>query len=165
MCILLKSVTAFFHHSRESEGIYVIFIKRLYHLRAIISHEICAHAIFMDVQEKKQILQRYYFEKKTPAAFADPQKLFTVLNNMYPEMFHVMFKSSKLLNDQDAYSLQKTRPMYTYQCTSDSIGEQLDIDLSSMAHLALENDGVRFLLCVIDIPWIRPFRNKTAKVV
>ena len=50
-----------------------------------------------------------------------------------------------------------------------AIGEQLDIDLLSMANLAAENDGVRFLLCAIDILsrklLIRALKNKTAKEV
>lgn len=50
-----------------------------------------------------------------------------------------------------------------------AIGEQLDIDLLSMTNLADDNDGVRFLLCAIDILsrklWVRPLKNKTAKTV
>ena len=50
-----------------------------------------------------------------------------------------------------------------------AIGEQLDIDLLSMANLAAENDGMRFLLYPIDIlsrkPWVRALKNKTAKEV
>lgn len=50
-----------------------------------------------------------------------------------------------------------------------AIGELLDIDLLSMANLAAENDGVRFLLCAINILsrklWIRALKNKTAKEV
>ena len=50
-----------------------------------------------------------------------------------------------------------------------AIGEQLDIDLLSMANLADENDGIRCLLCAIDILsrklWVRALKNKTATEV
>ena len=75
------------------------------------------------------------------------------------------------LRDQDAYSLQTPRRhrFKTANVRVTAIGEQLDIDLLSMANLAPENDGVRFLLCAIDILsrklWVRALKNKTAKEV
>jgi hypothetical protein len=124
----------------------------------------------MDEKEKNNILQKYYFETKNPAAYAGAQKVFQVLDKKYSGVFTKAY-IKQWLNDQDAYSLQKTRrhKFKTANVRVTSIGEQLDIDLLSMANLADENDGVRFLLCVIDILsrklWVRPLKNKTAKVV
>ena len=76
-----------------------------------------------------------------------------------------------MVEGQYAYSLQKPR-RYRFKTSNvrvTSIGKQLVIDLLSMSNLADEYDGVRFLLCVIDILsrklWVRPLKNKTAKVV
>ena len=119
----------------------------------------------MEVAEKKQILERYYFNTKNPAAFAGAQKLFNVLDKKYPGTFTVKF-IQQWLNDQDAYSLQKSRRhrFKTASVRVSGIGEQLDIDLLSMVNLAEDNDGVRFLLCAIDILsrqlWVQPLKNK-----
>ena len=75
------------------------------------------------------------------------------------------------LSNQDAYSLQKSRRhrFKTANVSVTSTGEQLDFDLLSMANLADEHDGVRFLLCAIDILsrklWVRSLKSKTAKEV
>ncbi|XP_053380052.1 uncharacterized protein LOC128548709 [Mercenaria mercenaria] len=124
----------------------------------------------MDDKEKENILEEYYFNAKNPAAYAGAQKLFQVLNKKYPGLFTITH-IKRWLNDQEAYSLQKPRRhrFKTANVRVTSIGEQLDIDLLSMSNLADENDGVRFLLCAIDILsrklWVRPLKNKTAKVV
>ena len=75
------------------------------------------------------------------------------------------------ISNQDAYSLQKSRRhrFKTANVRVSAIDEQLDIGLLSMANLADENDGVRFLLCAIDILsrklWVRSLKIKTAKEV
>ena len=75
------------------------------------------------------------------------------------------------LSKQDAYFLQKSRQhrFKTANVRVSAIGAQLDIGLLSMANLADENDGVRFLRCAIDILsrklWVRSLKRKTAKKV
>jgi hypothetical protein len=124
----------------------------------------------MDNKEKDSILEHYYFSEKNPAAYSGVQKLFRVINKKYPGLYSINY-IKQWLNNQDAYSLQKTRrhKFKTANVRVSSIGEQLDIDLLSMANLAEDNDGVRFLLCAIDILsrelWVRPLKNKTAKEV
>jgi len=122
------------------------------------------------MDNKDDILKKYYFEEINPAAYAGPQKLYNVLSKKYPGVFTLQYVR-QWLNDQDAYSLQKTR-RYRFRHANvrvSAIGEQLDIDLLSMENLASDNDGIRFLLCAIDILsrklWVRPLKNKTAKVV
>ena len=90
------------------------------------------------MDEKEKILRRYYFDAKNPAAYAGPQKLFRVLDEKYPGQFTLDY-IKQWLNDQDAYSLQKQR-RYRFKTTKvrvTEIGQQLDIDLLSMANLAL----------------------------
>ena len=124
----------------------------------------------MDTKEKDDILQQYYFKENNPAAFSGAQKLYSVLEKKYPGVFTIRY-IKQWLSNQDAYSLQKPRRhrFKTANVRVTAIGEQLDIDLLSMANLADENDGIRFLLCAIDILsrklWVRALKNKTAKEV
>lgn len=50
-----------------------------------------------------------------------------------------------------------------------SINEQFDVDLMYVGNLSKENDGVKYLLFVIDIfsryLWVKPLKDKTAKTV
>ena len=124
----------------------------------------------MNDQQKGDILRQYYFTEKNPAAFAGAQKLYSVLRKKYPVVFTITY-INQWLNDQDNYSLQKSRRhrFKTANVRVTAIGEQLDIDLLSLSNIADENDGVRFLLCAIDILsrklWVRALKNKTAKEV
>ena len=126
--------------------------------------------IIMDKEEKDTILNKFYFQETNPAAYSGPQKLFQVISKKYPGVFSLAYVK-QWLNDQDAYSLQKPRRhrFKTASVRVSSLGEQLDIDLLSVFNLAEDNDGVRFLLCAIDILsrklWVRPLKSKTAKEV
>lgn len=123
----------------------------------------------MDVKKKDRILRKYFNPKK-PAAFSGPQRLFKVLNKSYPGMFTIN-EITQWLSDQDAYSLQKPirHRFKNANVRVTTINEQWDIDLLSMDNLAGDNDGVRFLLCAIDIfsrkLYIKPVKNKMAKSV
>ena len=118
----------------------------------------------MDTVEKDDVLRRYYFKENNPAAYSGAQKLYSVLKKKYPGEFTITY-IKQWLNNQAAYSLQKPRRhrFKTANVRVTSIGEQLDIDLLSMANLAADNDGVRFLLCAIDILsrklWVRAVKN------
>ena len=124
----------------------------------------------MDHKEKDDILQQYYFNGRNPSAYSGAQKLYSALQKKYPDVFTITY-IKQWLSNQDAYSLQKSRRhrFKTANVRVSAIGEQLDIDLLSMANLADENDGVRFLLCAIDILsrklWVRSVKSKTAKEV
>ena len=75
------------------------------------------------------------------------------------------------LGNQESYSLQKPvrNRFKTANVRVTSIHEQWEIYLFSMAYVVDANDGIHFLLFTIDILsrriWIRPLKNKTAKVV
>jgi hypothetical protein len=75
------------------------------------------------------------------------------------------------LSAQDAYTLHKhARNRFKHpQVYSEGIDDLWSADLADMQHLASENDGVRYLLVVIDVlskyGWARPLRNKTGESV
>lgn len=124
----------------------------------------------MDIEQKEALLSEYYYNDKNPSAFGGPQKLYRVLQKKYPGEFSLYF-IRKWLNNQDSYSLLK-EPRHRFQTTRvlvTSIDEQFDADLTSVENLKKYNDGVRFLLFVIDIfsryLWVKPLLDKTAKSV
>ena len=126
--------------------------------------------IRMDKEQKETILSTYYYNDKNPGAFRGPRKLFLVLQKKYPGVFTLPF-IRKWLNDQDSYSLLK-EPRHRFKTAKvlvTSIDEQFDADLTSVENLKKYNDGVRFLLFIIDIfsryLWVKPLHDKTAKSV
>ena len=119
---------------------------------------------------KEDILKKYYFDPKHPAAYGGPEKLLKVLQKKYPGVFTLNY-ISRWLSNQDAYALQKPvrHRFKTANVRVTSVNEQWDIDLLSMLNLSDENDGVRYLLFAIDIlsrkVRVQPLKNKTAKSV
>ena len=124
----------------------------------------------MDKEERKNILQQYYFNITNRGSFAGAKTLYQILNKKYPKQFTVYF-IQKWLNTQDSYSLQKQvrHKFKTPQVRVSSIREQCDADFMSVGNLSKENNGIQYLLCVIDIfsryAWVRPLKNKSAKTV
>lgn len=120
--------------------------------------------------DKDKFLKGYYFNPENPAAFTGPGNLFQVLDKKYPGVFTRDF-IREWLNNQDAYYLQKPvrHRFRTTNVRVTTFDEQLDVDLLSMENLTKGNDGIRFLLCAIDILsrklWVRPLPNKTVKSV
>lgn len=123
----------------------------------------------MDV-DKDKILENYYFKVSNPAAFTGAQKLHRVLNKKYPNLFSLQY-IKKWLNNQDSYSLQRQvrHRFKTPKVLVSGIDDQFEADLASVANLAKENNGIHYLLFVIDVfskyLWIKPLKNKTAKSV
>ena len=120
--------------------------------------------------EKETILEKYYFNSSNPAAFSGPQKLYRVLKTKYPGQFSLPF-IKRWLNNQDEYSIQRQvrHRFKTPNIRVSHINEQFEADLAYVGNLAKYNDGVQFLLFVVDCLskylWIRPLKNKTAKAI
>ena len=122
------------------------------------------------MMDKEDILKKYYFDPKNPAAYGGPEKLLKVLQKKYPGVFTLNY-ISRWLSNQDAYALQKP-VRYRFKTANvrvTSINEQWDVDLLSMLNLSDDNDGVRYVLFAIDIlsrkVRVQPLKNKMAKSV
>lgn len=120
--------------------------------------------------QQKKILNDYYFNISNPAAYAGPEKLFRVLNEKYPNVF-TKSAIAAWLTSVDAYSVSKTprRRFKTSRILVTRIHEQLEIDLTSVENLTKYNDGIRFLLFVIDVftrfLWVRPLKDKRGQTI
>ena len=124
----------------------------------------------MAKDERKSILEKYYYSVKKPASFGSPEKLYKVLQKKYPGKFSKDY-IQKWLNGIDSYSVQKQirRKYKTAQVRVTSVDAQFEADLSYVGNIAKDNDNIQYLLFVIDVfsrfLWVKPLKDKTAKSV
>lgn len=111
-----------------------------------------------------EALKSIYYDVKNPAGFSSVAKLSKASG--YSEK-----QVKEWLKAQPTYTLHRqVRKRYpTRKYVVHDIDEQWQADLADVALLAKQNNGYRFLLCVIDIfsryAWVRPLRTKTGKEV
>ena len=124
----------------------------------------------MDKKEKERVLMKYYFTAKNPGSFLSATKLWKILNLTYPGIFSLTF-IQKWLNNQDSYAVQKqVRHSYkTPRVQVAGLNDQADMDLMSIENISKQNDGIKYLLIVIDIfsrfLLVRPLLNKKTQTV
>lgn len=124
----------------------------------------------MNKAEKERILSKYYFNTKNPGSYSSAVKLHEILTKKYPGVFSVHFIKT-WLNNQDAYALQRQvrRKYKTPKVQVSGLNNQADIDLMSVENISKQNDGVKYLLIVIDVfsrfLLVRPLLNKKAQTV
>ena len=112
-----------------------------------------------------QFAGKHYFDFKSAAAFAGPEKLKTVLKqNGYNVSLNEV---QKWLQDQDAYSLMKPA-IYRFKrqrIVSAGIDYLWDGDLADVSNIKSVNEGYSFLLILIDVfsrfLWIEPIKTKS----
>lgn len=124
----------------------------------------------MSEKEKTQFLEEYYYNIQNPAAYTTPDKLYQSLKSNKSFKFTKYF-ISKWLRRQDAYTLQRQvrKPKKLPNIRVSGINVQWSMDLMDVQNLSKENDGVRFLLILIDSfsKYLRivALKQKTAAVV
>ena len=112
----------------------------------------------------KEQLVTIYFNPQNPGAFAGPDKVQKVFKQAgYNVSKH---RIRKWLQDQDAYSLQKPvkAKFKRARVITTGIDDLLDMDLADVSNLKSYNDGIHYLLIVIDVfsrfLWVVPLENK-----
>lgn len=121
----------------------------------------------MSEKKKIEFLENYYYNSVNPAAYTSPEKLYQALKSIKNFKFSKFF-ISKWLKTQDAYTLQRQvrRPYKIPNIRVSGLNVQWSMDVQN---LSKENDGVRFLLIVIDTlsKYLRvvALRQKSAKDV
>lgn len=116
-----------------------------------------------------KFLQKEYYNLKSSGSYFGPSKL---RESLKARGINVgLHKIRKWLNNQDDYSLQKPtrQPARRARVVVSGIDNQWDADLADMSSLSKFNNGIKFLLVVIDIfsryLWVQPLKNKKAKEV
>lgn len=114
-----------------------------------------------ELRREANVINRY---KKTPlpASFTSPSKLSKAIKDKTENV-------EKSLRKEPSYYLHRKAALKYPRRKVIVSGpfEQLQIDLKDVGRYSSENDGIRFLLCAIDVfskkAYVRPMLNKTAK--
>ena len=120
--------------------------------------------------DKEKFLEDYYYNISNPAAYTTPAKLYAALKSNKEFKFSKHF-ITKWLQKQDAYTLQREvrRPTKIPNIRVSGLNAQWSMDLMDVQNLSKENDGIKYLLILIDTlsKYLRvvTLRQKTAKDV
>lgn len=112
-------------------------------------------------------LNKIYFDPEHPASFAGPRKVYQTVKKVgYTPTFSFI---KQWVQDQDAYSIHKP-VRYKFPRNRIVVADrdsQWDADLADMQDIKSDNDGVAYLLVVIDLfshyAWVHPIKTKSAK--
>ena len=115
-------------------------------------------------------LKDIYFNPSKPASFSGPDKLYHFVKK--DGKYNISkYKIRKWLQRQEAYSLQRSyrRPNNRTPIIVAGIDDQWSCDLMQMDRFAKYNDGIKYVLVVIDTfskyLWLRPLKDKTGSSV
>lgn len=118
----------------------------------------------------EEYLSRIYFNPKHPASFRGAQKLHEAV--LEEDKYKIgLAKIKTWLKDNESYSIHKdvNRRFPRLKVIVTGMHDQYDADLADMHKLARRNNGVTFLLFVIDVfsrfLWVEPLKNKSDHVV
>lgn len=126
--------------------------------------------------EQAKLLSDIYFNPKHPASFQGPEKLFREVKKAGqfqekgPERL-TFSKVQRWLSNQIGYSKNKdvARTFSRNRVVVAGIDDQWEADLAELPSFRKENDGVWYLLCVIDVfsryAWVVPLVTKGGAVV
>ena len=116
--------------------------------------------------ELNSFLSRVYISPEHAASFTGLDKLYRAVKNQFPSLTRKEIR--KWAENNLSYSLHKPSRITfkrnkVYAHEIDSLWEA---GLAFVQDVAKENDGVNYLLVVIDVfskyVWVRPMKNKTA---
>lgn len=130
---------------------------------------------FVDVRQRgsmswEDYLKQVYNDPVNAGSFSGPDKLYRYVRNQGKYVLS-KYKIRKWLQRQEAYSLQRgvRRHFKRNRVVALGIDDQWDVDIMDMSKYAKQNDGVAFVLIVIDIfskfLWMRPLKDKQGQSV
>lgn len=124
----------------------------------------------MLTEEEKRLVDNVYYKLKNGGAFLSPTKVHLILRSKgYKKPG--LYKIRRYIQSLDDYSLQKPVKRSFKRARVEVSGphEQYDADLADVSNISKYNDGIRFLLVVIDVfsrfLWVEPLETKQGKDV
>ena len=117
--------------------------------------------------ELKRFLSLVYICPEHAASFTGLDKLHHIFKNQFPSVTRKEIR--KWAENNLSYSLHKPsrRTFKRNKVYAPEIDSLWEADLAFVQDLAKENDGVNYLLVLIDVlskyVWVRPMKNKTAR--
>ena len=118
----------------------------------------------------EKYLEGIFYDVKNAASFSGPEKLYKFVKQDGKHNVS-KYRIRKWLQRQEPYSMQRParRRFQKAMVNVNGINDQFDMDLMDMTKYAKENDGVTFILVVIDIfskfLWLRPLKDKKGSSV
>ncbi|KAK3108623.1 hypothetical protein FSP39_011981 [Pinctada imbricata] len=116
-------------------------------------------------------LREIWYNPRHPASFAGPNKLYEVVKREGKYKIGLN-KIKDFLQNQDGFSLQKRvrrKGFKRRRVIVQGIDYQWEADLADVQNISKFNDGINYLLIVVDIfsryLWVRPLMDKKAKTV
>ena len=119
--------------------------------------------------EWKAVLENIYSNPNEAASFSGAAKLQESLKSHG----HIVskYKINKYLEGKPSYALfrEKRKSFQRNNITLAGVNDLFQADLFSISKLDKDNDGVKYILAVIDVfsryAWLRPLTNKTPRTV
>ncbi|XP_062603907.1 uncharacterized protein LOC134265702 [Saccostrea cucullata] len=119
----------------------------------------------------EEYLKKIWYDPRHAGSFAGPSKLYDVVKR--EGKYNIgLRKIKKFLQNQDAYSLQKKlrrRGFKRRRVVVQGIDYQWEADLADVQNLSEYNDGIKFLLVIVDVfsrfLWVRPLKDRKSKSV
>lgn len=118
----------------------------------------------------RDYLQSIYFDAKSPGSFTSPEKLYQVIKKEGKFVIS-RNKIKRWLREQDVYTLHRDvkRKFTRRKFITSGVDVQWGADLADVSNTSKYNDGVTYLLIVIDVfskyLFIEPLKSKRAKDV
>ncbi|XP_033725180.1 uncharacterized protein LOC117315144 [Pecten maximus] len=120
--------------------------------------------------KEKRLIDGVYYDLNNGGAFLSPTKVHQVLKSR-GFTSPGLYKIRRYIQSLDDYSLQKPVKRSFKRARVEVSGpyEEFQADLADVSNLSKQNDGIRFLLVVIDVfsrfLWVEPTKTKTTKDV
>ncbi|RWS18254.1 uncharacterized protein B4U80_06395, partial [Leptotrombidium deliense] len=117
------------------------------------------------MNSKLKKLHNLYYNSKLPTAFTGKENLWRKAKQSIPNLNKVEFET--WLQNQSAYTLHKQvrRKFKRTKIVACAIDEQWQADLVDMKEFEKENDGIKYLLTIIDVlsryAMVSPLNNKS----
>lgn len=115
-------------------------------------------------------LKDIYYDTSNPASFSGPDKLFQYVKK-HGRYDISKYKIRKWLQSQETYSIQRSyrRPNNRTRIVVAGIDDQWSMDLADMIKYSKYNDGIKYILIVVDVfskyLWLRKLMDKTGESV
>lgn len=124
----------------------------------------------MAQETAEEFLSRIFYDPKHSASYQGAQKLYEAAKGEFPGVLGIR-KIRKWLEKQEVYSINRPlkRTFRRNRVVVQKRFDQFDADLADFQKLAGKNNGVKFLLVVIDVfsryVWVEPLKSKANSVV
>lgn len=122
-------------------------------------------------QQQENYLEELYSDPAHPASYQGPETVYRAIQRegRFPQITYANIR--QWVQNKEGFSKNRkvSRQFERNRVIVNGIDDQWDTDLASFHSFEEDNDGFKYLLCVIDIfsryAWVKPMKNKTAPTI